>query len=151
MCKTRFDTKIHPLPRTEDAKFESSRGVIIDPAVDAGFGATRRRRSGTAGGCEIRGDSEIHQSAPPKERGFGATRKLTVGKAGRCRIRGNPETHQRRCWRSEDSGQPGDSLTVSPKGARIEETRRSAADSAGRCRIRGNPETHRRRCWRSEV
>jgi hypothetical protein len=91
MCKTRLDTKIHPLPRTEDAKFESSRGVIIDPAVDAGFGATRRRRSGTAGGCEIRGNSEIHPSAPPKERGFGATRKLTVGTAGRCRIRGDPE------------------------------------------------------------
>jgi hypothetical protein len=30
MCKTWQDTKIHPRPRTEDAKFETSRGVIID-------------------------------------------------------------------------------------------------------------------------
>jgi hypothetical protein len=34
----------------EDAKFESSRGVIIDPAVDAGAGATWRRIDGAAGG-----------------------------------------------------------------------------------------------------
>jgi hypothetical protein len=80
----------------EDAKFESSRGVIIDPAVDAGFGVTRRRVDGTAGGCEIRGTSKIHQSAPPKERASGATWVLTVGTAGGCRIRGDPETHRRR-------------------------------------------------------
>ena len=30
----------------EGAKFESERGVIIGPVVDAGFGATRRRGSG---------------------------------------------------------------------------------------------------------
>ncbi len=30
----------------EGAKFESERGGIIEPAADAGFGATRRRRSG---------------------------------------------------------------------------------------------------------
>lgn len=56
MCKTWQDTKIHPRPRTEDAKFETSRGVIIDPAVEAGFGDARRRGSDTTGGCRIRGD-----------------------------------------------------------------------------------------------
>jgi hypothetical protein len=44
----------------EDAKFEDSRGFIIDPAVDAGFGATRRRIDGAAEGAEIRGNPEIH-------------------------------------------------------------------------------------------
>jgi hypothetical protein len=59
----------------EDAKFEEDREVIIDPAVDAGFGATRRRRCGKAGGCGNRGNSGNHQSAP-REREFGETRKL---------------------------------------------------------------------------
>jgi hypothetical protein len=67
MCKTRLGTKIHPLALPEDAKFESSRGVIIDPAVDAGFGATRRRIDGTAGGCEIQGDLRIHRKALLRE------------------------------------------------------------------------------------
>jgi len=72
----------------EDAKFESSRGIIIGPAVDAGFGATRRRVDGAAGGCEIRGNSEIHQ--PVSAEG--------------ARIRGDPETHRRYSWRMQESG-----------------------------------------------
>jgi len=56
----------------EDAKFEENREVIINPAVDAGFGATRRRRDGKAGRCGNRGNSVNHQPAP-KERGIGAT------------------------------------------------------------------------------
>jgi hypothetical protein len=59
----------------EDAKFEENREVIIDPAVDAGFGETRRRRDGKAGGCGIRGNSVTHQPEP-REREFGETRKL---------------------------------------------------------------------------
>jgi hypothetical protein len=59
----------------EDAKFEEKRESSSNPAADAGFGETRRRRGGEAGGCEYRGDSGIHQPEP-KERGSGATRKL---------------------------------------------------------------------------
>ena len=59
----------------EDAKFEENREVIINPAVDAGFGATRRRRDGKAGGCGNRGNSGNHQPVP-RERGFGETREL---------------------------------------------------------------------------
>jgi hypothetical protein len=51
----------------EDAKFESDRGVIIGPAADAGFEATRRRKSGNAGECGIRGDSENHLSGAAEE------------------------------------------------------------------------------------
>jgi hypothetical protein len=67
MCKTRRDTKIHPLASPEDAKFESRWGVIIDPAVDAGFGATRRRMDGAARGCETQGDLRIRRKALLKE------------------------------------------------------------------------------------
>jgi hypothetical protein len=59
----------------EDAKFEENREVIIDPAVDAGFGETRRRRDGKAGGCGIRGNSANHQPEP-RDREFGETRNL---------------------------------------------------------------------------
>jgi len=46
--------------QAEDAKFETSRGFIIDPVVDAGVGATRRRKDDTAGELKIRGNPEIH-------------------------------------------------------------------------------------------
>jgi hypothetical protein len=117
-------------------------GIHHQPSRRCGFGATRRRMDGAAGGCEIRGNSETHQPVALTERGFGATRRLTVGTARGCRIRGNPKTYRRRRWRSEDSGQPGDSPPVPPKDARFEETRRSIAGTAGRCRIRGNSEPH---------
>jgi hypothetical protein len=126
----------------EDAKFESSREIIIGPAVDAGVGATRRRMDGAAGGCEIRGNSEIHQ--PVSAEG--------------ARIWGNPETHRRYSRKMQESGQPDDSSSVlleerrfgatwkfgsgMPKDARFEETRRSIAGSAGRCRSRGHSEPH---------
>ena len=111
----------------EDAKFEDCRGVIIDPAADAGFGATRRRKGGKAGGCEIRGNPEIHQPAP-KERSFGATRRFTIGTAGRCRIRGNPEPHQKAALEERGSGA----------------TWISAADAAEGCESRGNSRLCRR-------
>ena len=112
----------------EDAKFEAFRGVIIDPAAGAGFGATRRRKGGKAGGCEIRGNPEIHSPAP-KERSFGATRRFTIGRAGRCRVRGNPEPHQKAALEERGSGA----------------TRISAADAAEGCESRGNSRLHRRR------
>jgi len=72
------------------------------PAVNAGFGDARRRRCGSAEGCGIRGNPEIHRWH---------SRKM--------RIRGNPRTHRRRSWRSGDSGQPGDSPKAQPKGCEI--------------------------------
>jgi hypothetical protein len=49
--------------QAEDAKFEDRREFIVDPVVDAGFGATRRFTFGTAEGCAIRGNSENLSSA----------------------------------------------------------------------------------------
>lgn len=45
----------------EDARFKDWRGFIIDPAVNAGFGSTRRRSDGNAGGLKVRGNSKLHQ------------------------------------------------------------------------------------------
>jgi len=106
MCKTWQDTKIHPRPRTEDAKFETSRGVIIDPAVEAGFGDARRRGSGITGGCRIRGDPKRRRNGgtegarnrgnlgtccagPLKDERFEETRRAIAGAVGR---RGDGET-----------------------------------------------------------
>src|SRR5208337_1737099 len=66
--------------------------------------------------------------ARPEDAGFGATRSL-IGK---------------RHWKSEDSGQPGASVSMLLKDARFEATRMSIAGTAGRCRERGNPEPHRK-------
>jgi len=46
--------------QAEDAKFGYSWGFIIDPVVDAGVGATRRRNDDTAGELKIWGNPEIH-------------------------------------------------------------------------------------------
>jgi hypothetical protein len=72
---------------SEDAKFEASRGVIIDPAAVAGFGVTRRRRGGNARGREIRGNSEFKPLAQP-----------------RARIRGNLEICRKQCRKMRDLG-----------------------------------------------
>ena len=128
----------------EDAKFDPSQGVIIGPAVNAGFGDARGRICGGTGGCRKRGYPQRASPAQPEERRFGATRSFNskaaqgsksrgnlgsiTGKAGRCEIRGNSEIPlNRHRQRSGDSGQPGDSI----------------AGVAGRCRNRGYPRTHR--------
>jgi hypothetical protein len=128
----------------EDAKFEASRGVIIDPAAVAGFGVTRRRKGGNARGREIRGNPEIQPLAQP-----------------RARIRGNPETCRRQCRKMRDLGRPkasseagreergrgatrGFARPAPLKDARFGETRRSIADIAGRCRTRGDSRPHRK-------
>jgi len=64
----------------EDAKFEESREVIIDPAVDAGFGATRRRRDGTAGGCGIQGNLGVPSAGAEGARIRGDPKTLTKAK-----------------------------------------------------------------------
>lgn len=68
-------TKIHPRRKPEDAKFEDSRGFIIDPTVDAESGqleetSTDRRRK------EMRGDPEINPSAAATDLRFRATWRL---------------------------------------------------------------------------
>lgn len=79
--------------KAEDAKFEYSRGFIIEPTVDAeagqpGEASTERRQA------EIRGDPEISKSALPKGLEFGATGKRgLVGGARGVKSRGNPEVH----------------------------------------------------------
>jgi hypothetical protein len=67
--------KIHPRRKPEDAKFEDSRGFIIDPTGDAESGqleeaSTDRRRS------EMRGDPEINPSAAATDLRFRATWRL---------------------------------------------------------------------------
>jgi len=104
MCKTWQDSKIHPRPRTEDARFETSRGVIIDPVAEAGFGDARRRGGGTTGGCRIRGNLEKHRRRSWR-REFGETWKLTAGNAGR----------------QKASGRPGAESPGAPEGARAQE------------------------------
>lgn len=130
-----MDMKIHPRPRTEDAKFESSRGVIVGPAVDAGFGALRRRRSGTAGGCEIRGNPEIHLKAPPRDKapgkpggssrgrpegaGIGATRSLSPRLAGRSKF---GETRRPAVGKPEDAGVGATRSLIERRNWRSKET-----------------------------
>jgi hypothetical protein len=124
----------------EDAKFEENREVIIDPAVDAGFGETRGRRDGRAGGCGNRGNSENRQPEP-RERGFGATRDPNPRQSRKVRNAGQPADHTgRRCWKSQaagetrsssaskrrrtrDSGQLEDPLPAQPEDAGTGETR----------------------------
>jgi hypothetical protein len=81
-------TKIHPRRKPEDAKFEDSRGFIIDPTVDAESGqleeaSTDRRRS------EMRGDPEINPSAAAKGSGLeGERRSIIRRKQGEATVEG---------------------------------------------------------------
>ena len=101
-------------------------------------GTPERRGDGTAGGCEIRGNPEIHRRrrrredsgkpgdsplAQPEDARFGATRSSIAGIAGRCEIRGNSKIHQ-----------------PAPKERGFGATRRLTVGTAGRCRNRGRPE-----------
>jgi len=96
---------------------------------DRSSGRPGDRSIGTAEGCEIRGDSELHrrQSRRCRTKGNrkpvskalqggseenGATRPITeTGSAERCEIRGNSKIHCRHSQRTEDAGQPADSVT----------------------------------------
>lgn len=149
-CKTRLDTKIHPRPR-RGCKVRLKSGSHHRPAVDAGFGATRRRKYGNAErretrgnpaipqgsvawGAKMRGDLQIHPRQP-EDAASGATRILIVGAAETEKPRGN----LRRL------------ASVTPGDANREETRGSIAGKAGRLGVRGNPGAHRRRCSRTEA
>jgi len=116
----------------EDAKFEESREVIINPAVDAGFGATRRRRDGKAGRCGNRGNSENHQPAPRAARIWGNLKTQTPrrsrkvngagqpattpgGATGSAMPRGNPEQQRQAHRRTRNSGQLEDPSPAQPE------------------------------------
>jgi len=63
---------------------QSSRkpGVISDPAVDAGFGETRRRRDGKAGRCEEPGKPGTPSAGAKGMGNRGNPITQTQGKAG---------------------------------------------------------------------
>jgi len=112
----------------EDAKFESGREVMIDPAVDAGFEETRGQ-----------------VTARLEERSFGATRSFTAGGAGGCRHRGNSETQRRRSRKVRDSRTLEDPSIGVAKGAKIRGNLETHPRRNWEMRRRGNPKTHRRR------
>jgi len=125
-------------------KVRGQPGIIIDPAVDAGVGATRRRNCGAAGGRDLRGNSQTSQPVEPggtkpgqpgdrplgaqTERRFGATRRFTVGVSRKARKRGQPRgIAGRRSW------------------GRVAGATRRLDDASGEGRgKRGNPEPGRR-------
>jgi len=123
-CKTRLRRRfIHG--SAADAKFESSRGVIIDQPLN----------------CRVRGNPGTQATATPKGSDWGQPRKPTGGATEGtgtgatwgmglrdCRkiedVRGNPERRDQRRYRSsEETGRPGDSNTVARKGERLGATR----------------------------
>jgi len=146
-----LDTKIHPRckPRMQGSR---KPGYIIDPAVDAGFRETWRRRDGGAGRCENRGNSVIHQPTP-REREAGATRGL--------KPKAKPEDEARRetCSdigrRSREERSSRETESSSTGGAEEREIR---GNSKIRCRYSrkmqepGQPGTCiGRRSWKSEA
>jgi hypothetical protein len=150
MCKTRLDTKIHPRPR-RGCKVRLKSGSHHRPAVDAGFGATRRRKYGNAERREIRGNLEIPQGSvakgaktrgdlrihprQPEDAASGATRVLIVGAAETENPRGNLRPLS----------------SVTSRDANREATRGSIAGKAGRLGVRGYLDARRRRCSRTEA
>jgi len=134
MCKTRLRRRfIHGA--SPDAKFESNREVIIDPAAEEqGPG-----QPGYAAAAEPK-DEQLGATLKASHRGSrreqrsGATRGARFGTTGRSRGSGKPDLpggnpgriDQRRYRSSEETGQPEDSNTVTRKGERIEATRGTA-------------------------
>jgi hypothetical protein len=127
--------KIHPRLR-RGCKVRVKLGVIIDPAVEAEFGATRRRGDGNA------------ESAKS-----GATRRSIGRRAKEARIRGNLEIHFRgTAGRCRSRGSPGPHRQALPTDWSFGATRRAICGNAQGCEIRGNSRLHRRhtagRCGR---
>jgi len=101
----------------EDAKFEENQEVIIDPAVDAGFGETRRRRDGKSGGCGNRGNSVTHQSEP-RERDSGKLETLNPRQSRKVKDAGQPVANTGRRSRTSNAvGKPAASAPEAPKDA----------------------------------
>jgi hypothetical protein len=107
---------------------------LIGGPEERRFRATWRFTDGKAVWCAIRGDSEIHQTAPEGS-GFGATRKSNRRRYRKTEVRGNSN--------------PGQSAP--PKDAAFEATRRSIAGKAGGEGRGATRDLHRRRCRRREV
>ena len=135
-----MDTKIHPRPRTEDAKFEFEPGSHHRPS--------RRRRIRSAPKTRKRYRRRVRDSGKPGDPSDSSAK----GK----RSRGNPETHPEAgrgaetgaTWRlsprlSRKVENPGETrrLTVGkPEGVEFGATRRDIEGGAGEARRRGNPE-----------
>ena len=128
MCKTWQDTKIHPRPRTEDAKFETSRGVIIEPAVEAGFGDARRRGGGATGGCRIQGNLE-----KAWKREDSKSRDLSLKHSRKMPDSGRPEeASEGGTVGVRSRGNLGTCCEGPLKDGRFEETRRTVAGTVRR-------------------
>jgi hypothetical protein len=74
----------------EDAKFESGREVMIDPAVDAGFGENRGQVTARLEERSF-GATRSFTAGALEDAGIEVTRRRMDGNAERCEIRGNSE------------------------------------------------------------
>jgi len=112
---------------------------MIDPAVDAGPGATWGRKGGKpegAGTEATRGTISRRQGSDDPGRP-GRSNPRQSRKVWEC---GATRNHTgRRNWKRGAKGQPEAPAPEAPKDARREATRESVAGTAGRCRNRGNP------------
>jgi hypothetical protein len=145
MCKTRLDTKIHPLAC-----------LRMQSSFQAGESSSTRRR------CRSRGNPETHRRQRrrvrnPRELGdplTGAAGRENSGKpgglnlaSGGCRSQGNLRTHRRRDWKRINGATR---RFVRQERRRMEKRGNSKLHrwQAGRCRSQGNLRTHHRRDWK---
>jgi hypothetical protein len=139
MCKTRLDTKIHPLAC-----------LRMQSSFQAGESSSTRRR------CRSRGNPETHRRQRrrvrnPRELGdplTGAAGRENSGKpgglnlaSGGCRSQGNLRTHRRRDWKRINGATR---RFVRQERRRMEKRGNSKLYrwQAGGCRSQGNLRTH---------
>lgn len=132
-------------------------GVVIGPAVSAGFGETRRRRYGTTRGAKIRGNPEIHHwrrrrvqdSGQPEHPPPGAAEgsedsgrpgDSPVGTAGRCRMRGNSQPHRKMAPEKQSCGVTRSFTPGTAERMRDSGQLEAPSPAAGRSSRGGNPE-----------
>jgi len=122
------------MPADVDAKFESSRGVIIDQLLKCRvWGRSGTHGSSNAEGQQLGDTLRASRRRSRESNEPGRPGELNLGTTGRSRDRGNSvslgETQgriDRRSYRSsEETGQPEDSNTVTRKGGIFEATRSS--------------------------
>jgi hypothetical protein len=99
--RSRPGTKVHPRYR-RGCKVRVKPGVIIVPAAEAEFGETRKRRSGTTGGCEHRGNLKLRCRERWRVRDSRRLGDPSVGAAEEAKIQGNLEI--RTSAQPEDAG-----------------------------------------------
>ncbi len=141
MCRSRPEAKIHPRPR-RGCKVCRKTGSHIGPAVAAGYGVTRGRSDGVAGGRAVRGNS-------PQPVAGGSRGSERVGKPAGLpsaltedAICGQPRTHQeasqqRRC------GETRRFIVCDAQGLGIRGNSKLHRRHSGKMQPRGNSRTHR--------